>query len=182
VKDQAIEMLLKNVIYAIPLALIATLLFLLLRRQAAKRPTQPFAQPEGPVVRAYLSELTADNVEVISKRIEAATAANDKTALAGLYLALARGYEKLGDDEARMSALRSAAGCGALHGPHALHAEARMQLAEAAYTAGDLTTACEQWHLARGAFLESGQMQEHARVEKRMRENGCPTDWVLTDF
>jgi hypothetical protein len=57
-----------------------------------------------------------------------------------------------------------------------------MQLAEAAYISGDLTSACEHWHLARGAYLASGQIEEHARVEKRMRDNGCPTDWVLTDF
>jgi len=25
-------------------------------------------------------------------------------------------------------------------------------------------------------------MERHASIEKRMRANGCPTDWVLTDF
>jgi len=57
-----------------------------------------------------------------------------------------------------------------------------LELAEAAYLAGDLTTACEQWQLARTAYLEDGQMERHASIEKRMRANGCPTDWVLTDF
>ena len=47
---------------------------------------------------------------------------------------------------------------------------------------GDLTSACEQWQIARTAYLESGDTDQHARIEKRMRDNGCPTDWVLTDF
>ena len=81
-----------------------------------------------------------------------------------------------------MEALRAAAGCGALHGPRSAHAEARLQLGEAAYATGDLASACEQWQLARTAFLADGQKEQHARVEKRMRDNGCPTDWVLTDF
>jgi hypothetical protein len=81
-----------------------------------------------------------------------------------------------------MTALRSAAGYASLHGPLGCHAAARLQLAEAAYSAGDLTSACEQWQMARGAFLEDGQMDEHARIDRRMRDNGCPTDWVLTDF
>jgi hypothetical protein len=81
-----------------------------------------------------------------------------------------------------MSALRSAAGYGSLHGPPSAHGAARLALGEAAHLAGDLTSACEQWQMARTAFLEGGDTEQHDRIEKRMRENGCPTDWVLTDF
>jgi hypothetical protein len=36
--------------------------------------------------------------------------------------------------------------------------------------------------MARMAFLKDGQSERHASIEKRMRDNGCPTDWVLTGF
>ncbi|MBN9290483.1 MAG: hypothetical protein J0H36_05030, partial [Hyphomicrobium denitrificans] len=81
-----------------------------------------------------------------------------------------------------MTALTAAAGYAALHGPESTHAIARMHLADAARSTGDMTSACEHWHLAREAFHASGHSEEHARVEKLMRENGCPTDWVLTEF
>lgn len=178
--------LLGEAIFAIPIAVLATLIILLLRRWAAKRlarrrNTIAYVHGDGRSS-AGVPDNVEEDIPTLAKRIETAIATNDNTALADLYLALARGHEKLGNAEARMSALRSAAGCGALHGPQASHATARLQLAEAAYDAGDLTTACEQWQLARGAFLSDGQLDEHERVEKRMRDNGCPTDWVLTDF
>lgn len=123
-----------------------------------------------------------ETVDAITRKIERATARGEKTSLSALYFDLAAAYAREGNFEARMTALRSAAGEGALHGPHAAHAAARLALAEAAHQAGDLTSACEQWQLARMAFQEGGDEVQHARVEKRMRENGCPTDWVLTDF
>jgi tetratricopeptide (TPR) repeat protein len=187
VNDQTlVHTLLGEMVFAIPIAVLATLIILLLRRWAAKRAarrksTIAYVQGDGRLSEG-IPDNAGDNVPMLAKRIETAIAANDNTALADLYLALARGHEKLGNAEARMAALRSAAGCGSLHGPQASHAAARLQLAEAAYDAGDLTTACEQWQLARGAFLSDGQIDEHERVEKRMRDNGCPTDWVLTDF
>jgi hypothetical protein len=188
VSDQILlHTLLGEAIFAIPIAVLATLTILLLRRWAGKRSSHrkdiiAYVHGEGHPSGSITGDAVDEDVATIAKRVETAIAANNNTALADLYLALARGHEKLGHAEARMSALRSAAGCGALHGPPASHAAARLQLAEAAYDAGDLTTACEQWQLARGAFLADGQFDEHERVEKRMRDNGCPTDWVLTDF
>jgi hypothetical protein len=180
VNERAIfEMLPSAAIYAIPIAVGAMLAILVLRGWLIRRSVRT----KDRVARAYSRGAPEDDVETIARRIgRAASASGDKSELAPLYLALAREHEKRGDEEARMSALRSAAGCGALHGSEAAHAAARMQLAEAAYASGDLTSACEHWHLARGAYLACGQMDEHARVEKRMRDNGCPTDWVLTDF
>lgn len=118
----------------------------------------------------------------LETRIEAALSQRALPELAPLYLDLARRQAAEGNLSARMASLRSAAGYGALHGPKATHAEVRLELAEAAYAGGDLTSACEQWQIARTAFQEAGLADAHARVERRMSENGCPTDWVLTDF
>jgi hypothetical protein len=124
----------------------------------------------------------AGEIAETSKRIEAATAEGDNGALAALYLDLARAHGLAGDEASRLSALRSAATHGSQYGPHAAHAEARIELAESAFRSGDLTSACEQWQIARMALLKDGQSERHASIEKRMRENGCPTDWVLTGF
>ena len=87
-----------------------------------------------------------------------------------------------GEETAALNALRSAAGEAARHGPARVHAEARIELAEAAVRAGDPTSACEHWQMARMAFLEAGEKADGEKVDLRMRANGCPTDWVLTDF
>jgi hypothetical protein len=171
-------MLPRELIFAIPVAVVLTLVFLLVRGIAITRA----ARRRGSVKQAYSAAVLDEDAMTIGRRIDAAKAADNKAVLADLYLAQARAYQKLGHEKARMAALTSAAACASLYGPEASHASARMQLAEAAYSAGDLTSACEHWHLARGAFQASGQTEEHARVEKLMRDHGCPTDWVLTEF
>lgn len=62
------------------------------------------------------------------------------------------------------------------------HARARLALGDLAQRSGDLTSACEHWQIARALFFELKQGGDHDAVETRMRRNGCPTDWVLTDF
>lgn len=170
------------------LVLVAALLIvvaLFSRRRKSPRQNrgavQAVATPESATTQADRL-LEAEPPGAIVRKIETAIAEGQKTSLAKLQLDLARAYERQGNVEARMAALRSAAGYGALHGPPSVHAAARLALGEAAYGAGDLTSACEQWQMARTAFLEAGDAEQHDRVEKRMRENGCPTDWVLTDF
>lgn len=170
------ETLTSRAVLTIPFAVLVTLALLLLRRVAIRRA----AGRRNSAAQAYSAPI--DDAGTIARRIDAAKAGNDNVALADLYLAQARAFQKLGDEKARMTALTAAAGYAALHGPEATHAVARMQLADAARNTGDLTSACEHWHLAREAFQASGQTEEHARVEKLMRENGCPTDWVLTEF
>lgn len=177
--------LLIDALVVLPIAALVTLLLLLARRRRKSAntaapvrgvgaPTPVAAEPERvPVI---------ESADAITAKIEAAVAKGAKASLANLYLDLARAHEHVGNGEARMAALRSAAGYGALHGPPSAHAVARLALGEAAHQAGDLTSACEQWQMARTAFLESGDAEQHDSVEKRMRENGCPTDWVLTDF
>ncbi len=121
-------------------------------------------------------------IDHLAQQITSLAALGQKNTLAPLYLQLASAHQLRGNTEGQLSALRAAAGLAAQHGPRSAHAEARVQLAEAAYLAGDLTSACEHWQLARGAFQDDGQKDAHAKIEKRMRDHGCPTDWVLTDF
>lgn len=118
----------------------------------------------------------------IVDKITAAEASNRTAELAPLYLELARAYEALGRADEALKALRSCAGVGAMHGPPLVHAQSRVELAEAAFKAGDLTGACEQWQIAKATFHDHGQQEAHALVDKRMRDTGCPTDWVLTEF
>ncbi|MBS0269899.1 MAG: hypothetical protein JSS54_13085 [Proteobacteria bacterium] len=193
--DQAtFETLLSIGAFAIPVAVLLTLFALLLHRRLkrssakssqASRSVVGIAAPLSPVredTEAAEPPPKLEDVETLNKKIELALARGEKTSLSRLYYDLAAGHERLGNVEARMSALRSAAGYGALHGPGAAHAAARLALAEAAQRAGDSTTACEQWQMAKAAYQQAGDTEQQERVEKRMRENGCPTDWVLTDF
>jgi hypothetical protein len=180
----------------LPVAVLATLIFLLSLRKSAK--PVPKVHPalkvfdDGPLhAEAALSQAAAEGPVALvdetaagrlNEQIASATALGSKDKLAPLYLQLASVHERSGNAAGALAALRSAAGIAAQHGPKAAHAEARLQLAEAAYLSGDLTSACEHWQLARGAFQDDGQKDAHAKIEKRMRDHGCPTDWVLTDF
>jgi hypothetical protein len=189
------EGLLTVVVLAIPITFFLTLFFLWLsrrrRRYGGPSEPQPIAGSlyqglsSPPAARETVErhlEPQPEDADTIIKKIEHALVRGEKTSLSGLYFDLAGAHERLGNDEARMSALRSAAGYGALHGPPLAHAVARLALAETAHQAGDLASACEQWQMARTAFQQGGETEQYARVDKRMRENGCPTDWVLTDF
>jgi hypothetical protein len=171
------------IIGVISMALVTLLVLLLHGRQRKKSQSGGSSYlTSAPVEPDVSPQDLAGEITETSKRIEAATADSDNGALAALYLDLARAHGLTGDEASRLSALRSAATYGSQYGPHAAHAEARLELAESAFRAGDLTSACEQWQMARMAFLKDGQSERHASIEKRMRENGCPTDWVLTGF
>lgn len=121
-------------------------------------------------------------VEMLKADLKSAMLSQSNTALAPIYLELARQFFAAGDEKSYLDALRSAAGIASQHGPRAVHAEVRLELAEAALRAGDTIGACEHWQMARIAFEEDGQRDAFDRVDQRMRDNGCPTDWVLTDF
>lgn len=126
--------------------------------------------------------LAHDEIAAIERQIADAEAGGWHHTMAAMYLLLAEQRRTLGLEKEAQSALRSAAGIGSQHGPGHVHAAARIALAEAAFDHGDLTAACEQWQIARMAFLSDGKTAEADDVDKRMRANGCPTDWVLTDF
>lgn len=134
-------------------------------------PAEPL--PEAPAV-----EIETD----WPARIQSAEAAGDAEALAGHYLAWARAEIAAGRPVAAGEHLRTSVRIAA-KGRHApLHAEARLELAELAREAGDLTTACEHWQLARALFHDLKRADRAGDTERLMQRHGCPTDWVLNDF
>jgi hypothetical protein len=198
----SIDAVLRIMAVAIPVAVLVTLLLVLMTKRRARRrieeasrafeikvETQGAARGVSPVTVMPDSQsgtpatlLAETPVEDMKARLKHSMTVEPKSAHAALYLELADLHRSQGDEAACHLALQAAAGLAALHGPRSAHAEARLELAEVAYKAGDLTGACEQWQMARTALLDDGQKEAHARVDKRMRDNGCPTDWVLTDF
>lgn len=133
---------------------------------------------------AASSELPPERPAAIdwNARIQAAEAADDKAALAGLYLSLAK--EEIGNGRTSKAAdhLRTSVRLAAKPQIPAIIAEARLELAELARAAGDLTTACEHWQIARSLFHELSKKSELEVTEGHMQRHGCPTDWVLNDF
>ena len=147
------------------LAPLAVLLVVILR---ASRP--PLPRPPEPTPREAAPPPTPE-------RTEAAEAT-----LAGLHLKRARDEIAQGRAEAGADHLRSCIRAAAEARDAAAEAEARLELAELARAAGDLTTACEHWQIARGLFHDLARKPELARTERLMQQHGCPTDWVLNDF
>lgn len=152
------------------------------RAELQQQPNFDAIAQRRPAAKLPPADVRQNPIEGLQSKLNEAMKVQSNASLAPLFLDMARHHKAAGDDKSYLAALRSAAGLGAQHGPRAAHAEARLQLAEAAFDAGDLIGACEQWQMARNALQDDGQKDAHARVEQRMRENGCPTDWVLTDF
>lgn len=111
-----------------------------------------------------------------------AEASGQRERLPGLYLSLARCRLEAGQASDAEELLRKSIRGAADLKHKEIHAKARVALGDIARASGDLTTACEHWQIARGLFHELKQDSDHEAVEARMRHNGCPTDWVLTDF
>lgn len=130
----------------------------------------------APKVPSYRDEAT------ITKHLKMAELANDQEALAALYLERAR--LELSNDNAAGAGnhLRKSVMLATSHNLKKIHAEARLELAEISEASGDMTTACEHWQMARGLFHELDAQDAIKQTDKRMLSNGCPTDWVLTDF
>lgn len=202
----SLEMLLRCLIVALPLLVLIVLFFLLAakRRRGAEAPSPRAGELRAPEP-AKISEASAHQGSAavsepvadapvpappdLARRIAQLEAdiarAEDNGAtveLAELYLALGRAHMVDGAEGEALSALRSAAGLAALHKAPKVQALARLDLAEVAMSHGDPITACEHWQMARMAFLEAGDRVEGDRIDRRMRTQGCPTDWVLTDF
>lgn len=115
-------------------------------------------------------------------RIRTAEAADDHASLAGLYLSFARAEMAEGRNDPAAGHLRSSVRAAARCRNASVQAEARLELAELARAAGDLTTACEHWQIARSLFHELKQSARLGETERLMQTHGCPTDWVLNDF
>ena len=97
-------------------------------------------------------------------------------------LALARNQLQSDAVPAAAASLREAIVLAAAHGLPDQQALARLELGEIARQNGDLITACEHWQIARGLFHDLKNKGRVMAIEARMREHGCPTDWVLNDF
>lgn len=114
--------------------------------------------------------------------VEAAEKTGAQARLPGLYLLLAQSRLAAGKTAEAEEILRKSIRAAASLKIKDVHAKARVTLGDLAHGSGDLTTACEHWQIARALFHELKQVPEHDAVESRMLKNGCPTDWVLTDF
>lgn len=173
-----------------PVAILLIVIARLYRRPGAPGPA-PQARPETPgavpagtsaapaPVGALRNDAPPDDWAV---RIRSATAENDQAALAHLCLSAAQAEIPQGHSDAAAEYLREAVRAASRSRTAAIEAEARLALAELARAAGDLTTACEHWQLARALFHDLDERTRRDETETLMRNHGCPTDWVLNDF
>jgi hypothetical protein len=161
---------------SVMLALLVTLIALVLRNRRRARIAIPAAD-----IPSVASELAIDGAALLAA-VGEAEAAGQMQRLPGLYLSLAQWRRESGETDAAEDLLRKSIRASATAGLKETHAKARVALGDIAHAKGDPVTACEHWQIARGLFYELKQRGEHDAVDARMQRNGCPTDWVLTDF
>jgi len=158
---------------------VAGLLFILApwrhRRKAS------YAEPQH-VRRSLIDVATGLDTPAIERAIREAKALGQQEKLPSLYYALAHRTIETGESSNAQELLRMSIRGAATADQEEVHARARVALGDLAHADGDLTTACEHWQIARAIFVELKQDGDHQAVESRMLRNGCPTDWVLTDF
>jgi tetratricopeptide (TPR) repeat protein len=118
----------------------------------------------------------------LAARASRAEARGEEREALDLHLAVARKKQELGRLDEAADSLRRTIRLAARLGNKEAQARARLDLGDLARARGDLTTACEHWQIARGLFFELKQARELKEAETRMRDHGCPTDWVLNDF
>jgi len=140
------------------------------RRYASK--TEP-KFPDGAKVRSP---------EALKTAIERAERNGEQAKLPSLFIALASYRLGAGDMIEASDLLRKSIRLSASLGRDDDHARARLELGDIARAAGDLTTACEHWQIARKLYQDLSRTAELASAESRMSDHGCPTDWVLNDF
>jgi hypothetical protein len=114
--------------------------------------------------------------------IEGAERSGQEQDLAGLYLQLALELLKGPRPAEAAQVLTRCVRCAAKFDQRRIQAQARIELGDLARTSGDLTTACEHWQIARTLLHDLKKRAEFEMVDRLMRQFGCPTDWVLTDF
>jgi hypothetical protein len=124
----------------------------------------------------------AETPEALAAAIAKLEARGEDAELACLYIRQATAYVGQGRKEEAASRLRDAIRVAALNGLAAPHALARVELGDLYLSNGDPITACEQWQIARNLFHDLARPGDRDDVDKRMLGNGCPSDWVLTDF
>ena len=122
--------------------------------------------------------VAADFADAITR----SEAGSNNSELAHLYIKQATAYVAAGQKDEAASRLRDAIRVAALNRLAEPHALARLELGDLYLSNGDPTTACEQWQIARNLFHDLSRPADRDNVDKRMLGNGCPSDWVLTDF
>ncbi len=169
---------------------VVVLVFVIVRL-GRRQPSEPPPERKAETLRAIPGEAIVAKPKTVEEkpqpvdwalRIRSAEASDDQAALAGLYLSFAQTEIAEGRTESAAEHLRSSVRAAAKSRNAAVQAEARLELAELARAAGDLTTACEHWQLARALFRELKQNVRLGETETLMQKHGCPTDWVLNDF
>ncbi len=168
---------------AVMAALLVTLIALGVRsrrRRARDRLGVAALPPE--TVAVAPTRLTALDGASLLAAVKEAEADGQVKRLPGLYLSLARWRLESEEMSAAEELLRKCILAATTGDQKDWHARGRLALGDIALGKGDPVTACEHWQIARSLFRELDLSQEHDAVEARMRRNGCPTDWVLTDF
>jgi hypothetical protein len=120
--------------------------------------------------------------DLSSERIAGTEAAGDERSLVEACLERAREEIEAGREQEAAELLRKTIRLASKLGMKEAHARARLELGDIARAGGDLTTACEHWQIARALFFELKEAHALTASETRMRQYGCPTDWVLNDF
>jgi hypothetical protein len=138
------------------------------------------ATPQAPIAQSVAGIATFPSEVPLDERI--ALAHGDDHVLSELYLLKAREASSAGQAGLATELLRKSVGSAQRSWNVSIHADARLDLAELARAAGDLTTACEHWQLARKLFHDLARKDRVAEADALMLQHGCPTDWVLTDF
>jgi hypothetical protein len=162
-------------------------LFIFGRRQVRRDTSEPAGtiEPTGTMPEAapitFVHPVRPDG-DALAVAVRDAEAAGRKDELPELYLSLARDRIGSGNSADAEELLRKCIVAAAGAQQKDVHANARLVLGDLAHKSGDLTTACEHWQIARALFHELKRPGEHDAAEQRMLRNGCPTDWVLTDF
>ena len=148
----------------------------------------PLLERDGAASR--LDELLPSQVTAAERTSELAPAfeitgspstANQAASCANL-LASGQRQAQSGASTAAAELFRDVIRIAALNGLSDHHAAARLELGELARQEGDLITACEHWQIARALFHDLKNTSRAKATEARMRDHGCPTDWVLNDF
>lgn len=150
----------------------------------AKPPPAPTPASGASTASAVAPALPRESPAVsLTAAIASAEKAGDKAQLATLYVRQAQALMETGDNDKAASRLRDAIGIAALNRLPEPHALARLELGDLYLRQGDPITACEQWQIARQLFYNDlSRKDDGAKLDRRMLDNGCPTDWVLTDF
>ena len=151
-----------------------------LKGPLAEEATVPSSDEIAPVV--SVPDAHESEEAILKKTLAAAEEGGDAAGLTESALALAR--LKLGNGHRAQAEalLRKTIVTAMRHKLPEAHAQARMALAELAIRDGDMTTACEHWQMAKLLYHELDRRADQDLMAEIMRKNGCPTDWVLTEF